>query len=154
MARQPDVRYIRLYTDGSAARKIETIAPVKTAQLPKIRKQKKIVLWIDPVAVLALAVAAVMMILMVVGVTKLHEAQQQTAAMEQYVQQLQERNETLRTAYAEGYDLEEVERTAHALGMVPTDHVKHVTIQVQTPEAAPKLTLWEQIGTFLAGLFA
>ena len=154
MARQPDVKYIRLYTDGSAACKIETIAPVKTAQLPKLRKQKKIVLWVDPVAVLALAVAAVMMILMVVGVTKLYEAQQQTAAMEQYVQQLQERNETLHNEYTEGYNLTEVERTAHALGMVPADQVKHVTIQVQTPEVTPKLTLWEQIGIFLANLFA
>jgi len=91
---------------------------------------------------------------MVVGVTKLHEAQQQTAVMEQYVEQLQEQNESLRAEYAEGYDLAEVERTARALGMVHADQVKHVTVQVQTPEPTPRHTLWEQIGMFLARLFA
>ena len=61
MARQPDVQYIRFYTDGSAARKVEVAGPVRNSALPqKPRKKKKIVLYVDPLAILGIFTAVIL----------------------------------------------------------------------------------------------
>jgi hypothetical protein len=154
MARQPDVQYIHLYTDGNAARKIAPVAPVHKAQIPKKRKQKKIIICVDPLAIMALTVAVVMMVLMAVGLTKLNQAREQTAVMEQYVNQLQNETQSLQEAYEAGYDLEHVEQTAKALGMIPAQDVEHITVQVHMPGAESEPTAWERLCVFLTGLFA
>ena len=155
MARQPDIQYIRFYTDGSAARKVAPVTPFKTIKLPKIKKLKRTVLHIDPIALAGIAMAAVMLVLMSVGILQLRNAQQELLAMTAYVDTLQEENTSLRETFAEGYDLEEIQRTALALGLVPKDQVRHVTIQVpqeQVEEEAPGA--WDRFYIFLTGLFA
>ena len=154
MARQPDVQYIRLYTDGSAARKLELVSPVRKAKAPRAKKQKKIILHIDPVAIFGILTAFVMLIVMASSYYNLNQAQENAAAMESYVQELREENAALWERYEAGYDLEEVERTALALGMVPTEQVEQVSVQVTLPEAQPTPNAWERLCTFLAGLFA
>ncbi len=154
MARQPDVEYIRFYTDGSAARKVAPVAPLKTIKLPKIKKHRRITLHIDPVAIGGIVMAAVMLVLMLVGVAKLVNTKQELQTMQGYVQTLQQENNSLEDTYLQGYDLEAVEQTALALGYVPVEQVKHVTIHVPQvqPEAQPGT--WERFYTFLTGLFA
>jgi len=154
MARQPDIQYIHMYTDGSAARKIAPVAPVHKAQIPRKRKQKKIIICVDPLAIMALTVAVVMMVLMAVGLTKLNQAREKTAVMEQYVSQLQNETKSLRQANEGGYDLNHVEQTAKALGMIPVEDVEHITVQVQMPEVESEPTAWERLCVFLTGLFA
>ena len=105
MARYADVQYIRLYTDGSAARKLEVPSVIKQQPRRKRKAQKKIILHVDPVAILGLAVAAVMLILMLTGVSELRAAQQKTAQMEQYVVSLEQNNAQLEENYHSGYDL-------------------------------------------------
>ena len=56
--------------------------------------------------------------------------------------------------YHDAYNLEEIEKTAMALGMVPVDQVAHRTIDVTAPMPEENISLWEQVGTFLSGLFA
>ena len=112
MARQPDVRYIRLYTDGSAARKMEVAAPVKTAKRNRPRKQKRILVFVDPVAILGILTAVVMLIVMFTSMHMLKQARYETAQMEQYVASLQEENKLLQEEFEAGYDLETVEQTA------------------------------------------
>ena len=73
--------------------------------------------------------------------------------MDAYVQTLRQENAVLQEAYDANCDLESVRQTAQALGMVPVEQVKQVTIRVQTPEPAQP-SGWEQIRLFLAGLFA
>ena len=154
MAQRLDVRYIRMYTDGSAARKIEVAGPSHKPAIPRPKKKKKIILHVDPVAIFGIMTAVVMLIIMMVSMGMLMDAQENTRAMESYVEKLQTENQRLRTEYEEGYDVAEVERTALALGMVPREQVRHVNLSVKTPNTAPTADAWDQIYVFLAGLFA
>ena len=153
MARKTDIQYIRLYTDGSAARKMQPVTPWKTAKLPKINKNKRITLHIDPVATIGIVVATVMLVLMLVGVGQLRAAQQQAAVMEQYMETLQNNNRVLQDTY-DAIDLDEVERMALALGMIPEEQAQHITMKVPAQQVNEQPGAWEQVWTFLTGLFA
>ena len=63
---------------------------------------------------------------MLVGMVRLNEVWNQQEQLENHVESLIERNEALWQEYESGYDLEEVEKTALALGMVPAQQVEHV----------------------------
>ena len=154
MAQRVDVRYIQFYTDGSAARKVTPVVPLETIRVPRVKKRKRIVVHIDPVAVLGIAVAAVMLVLMAVGLTQLRNARQELSAMSAYVDTLTEENASLNAAYSEGYDLDQVRTTALALGLVPVDQVRHVTVQVPVSQSEEAPGAWERFYTFLTGLFA
>ena len=153
MARQFDVQYIRSYTDGTAARKLDVPTPQKAVRRTAAVKRKKIVIHIDPVAIMGITMAVVMMVLMAAGFTKLLDAQNEMVQMEAYVQTLQQENERLQQEYDAGYDLENVRQTALALGMVPMEDVSQVSIRVSVPHE-PQPSGWEQFCTFLSGLFA
>ncbi len=155
MAQRTDIQYIRFYTEGSAARKIAPVDIRKTIRLPKIhKKHKKFTLLIDPIAIAGIAMAALMMILMIVGITQLVNTRQQAQTMAAYVETLQQENTSLQATYTEGYDLEAVEQTALALGLVPKEQVRHVTIHVPTEQTVTEPGPWERFCTFLTGLFA
>lgn len=156
MARINEVRYVNFYTVGSAAYKVEPTQAQQTkkAQLPKPRKARKIRVYVDPMAVLGMTVAFVMLIMMISGMVQLHGVRQQEQRMEAYVQQLQQENAKLEEQYHAGYDPEEIYEMATAMGMIPADQAQHIQVQVtlQEPEAEP--TGWENFCKFLAGLFA
>lgn len=154
MARQPDIQYIRFYTDGSAARKAAPVSYEKARKKPRARKQKQPVLYVDPLAILGVAAAAVLLIMMVVGLVNFYNAQHQLQVMENYVQQLAQENQQLQEKYDAGYDLEEIRKVAEALGMVPKEELESIIINIPAPEPEPEPTFWEKIGTFLSGLFA
>ena len=156
MARGTTVQYVQFYTAGSAARQVTPVVPLQKTAQPSKRKYKKIVLRVDPVAALGMVVAVLMLVLMISGFSQLQAAQAQTVAMEQYVQQLQAENAVLEAEYTAGYDAHEVEQMALALGMVPSSQVQHVNVQLSAPQepAVQTLSFWDQIGVFLAGLFA
>ena len=154
MARQPDVQYIRFYTDGNAARKIAPAAPMKTIRLPKVNIKKKVTLYVDPIAVAGIFMAIVMLVLMTVGVVQLSNARKELHTMTAYVDTLQQEQDSLMDTYSQGYDLESVEKTALALGLVPKDTVKHVQIRVPQEQIAEAPGPWESFYIFLTGLFA
>ena len=148
------VQYIRFDTVGSAARKAAPVSSVKKAVLPKPRKQKRKVVYVDPVATLGILVAVCMLIMMTAGIVEFLSVRQEAIQMERYVAQLSSQNEELSQAYEAGYDLETVEKIALALGMVPKDQVESIAIQVTVPEEVETMTVWDRIGIFLTGLFA
>jgi len=158
MARRPDIQYVCMYTDGSTARKVAPAFSVQPATtLPKIKKKKCRRIYIDPVATLGIVVAVCMLVLMAVGIARFASVRQQNQTMEQYVAQLESKNISLSQEYTSGYDLEEVEKTALALGMIPNDSIQRITIAVpaeQPEQIEQTATLWEHIGTFLTRLFA
>ena len=156
MAQRVDVQYIRFYTQGNAAKKVAPAANFFTSQLPKMKKRKLQRRYVDPVALLGTVVAVCMLIMMVVGVSQLRAEQEKTAAMVQYVEQLQDKKESLQAQYVEECDLEAVEKTALALGMIPQKDAEHTTIDVELPQTQEieQINLWQRIGTFLTGLFA
>ena len=154
MAQRLDVQYVQFYTDGSAARKVAPAAPLKTIRLPKIKKMKPIVLRVDPVAVAGIIVAALMLVLMCVGVAQLNSTRQELHTMRTYVENLRVENELLEDTFQKGYDLEQIERTALALGLVPKEQVKYVTVQVPEAVTEDAPGTWERFYIFLTGLFA
>ena len=105
-------------------------------------------------AIVAVAVAAVMLVLMFVGVSRLYRQQAQVAVSAEYLQQLQTKNLQLKDSYANGYDLEEVEKLAVALGMVPKDTLVQQQIQVTMPVSEQLPTGWENFCSFVRELFA
>ena len=154
MARHPSVEYIRFYTDGSAARKVEVAAPIKTMRLPRVKKQKLITLRIDPLALTAIVMTVLMAVLMIAGTVRLNTAQQETAAMQAHVEKLRDENAELKNYFQEKCDLNEIERTAMALGMVSQDQVTHISVRVLQETVEEQPGVWERFATFLAGLFA
>ena len=155
MAQRLDVQYVQFYTDGSAARKFAPLAPLKTMKLPKLKKAKRIVLHIDPVAVAGIAMAAFMIVLMLVGVSQLNQQRRELNQMTEYVEQLQVENQLLEGRFERNCDMEALEQTALALGLVPQDQVKHVTIAApEVEDHQEQQGTWERFYIFLTGLFA
>lgn len=154
MAVRTDIRYIQYYTDGSAARKIVSAAPKKTIKLPKIKKQKRVTLYIDPVAVASIGMALMMAVLIVVGMVQLNSARQEMHTMSSYVETLRQENVQLQQNFTESYDVEQIQRTALALGLVPKEQVQHITVELPVIEETAEPTAWERFTTFLTGLFA
>jgi len=154
VANQIDIRYINFSTEGNAARKFAP-AQKEKAQLPSARRRTRRVVTIDPLAMIGVAVAGCMIIFMGIGVLRLQAAQEKNVQMAQYVESLSEKNTALQAEFDAVCDLDEVRQLALALGMIPKLEAPQTDIRMYVPEepvAAP--SLWEQIGTFLAGLFA
>ena len=154
MASQIDIRYIDFSTEGNAARKFAPV-PQKRVQLPEAKRRTRCVLTIDPLAVVGVALAVCMLVLMGVGMFRLQAAKDRNVQMAQYVDSLTEKNTALREEFNEVCDLDEIRRLAMALGMIPKLEAPQTGISMYIPEETVDTpTLWEQIGTFLAGLFA
>ena len=155
MAQRRPIEYVQFYTIGTAAQKVEVAKPKLAEPVflpPIIHKRKKI--FVDPVAIFGVVVAVCMFFTMFVGVHHLRQVQKDAAAMEQYVLHLQQVNEEKKEIYHNSYTLEEVEKTALALGLVPMDQVAHHAIDVTEPEPPEAPSVWDSVGTFLSGLFA
>ncbi len=158
MARQPDIQYVRYYTAGSAARKLEPEKrPAKNgAKLPQIRRRvvKRRVIRIDPISVCAVFVATVMLISMAVGMLRLGDLTDQANQMEDYAATLSAENAALHNEYHAGYDLKDVEQKALDMGFVPEDQLQHITVKVEVPQPEPELTAWQEFCLFVTELFA
>ncbi len=159
MVQKPSIQYIQFYTQGSTAQKVTPEAfPSKVFDTPKVRKRKakskRKVVCLDPFAILGFVVAGAMLISMMAGVYQLHKTRQQAMEMEQYVQRLTAENDRLAKEFESGYDLAEIEKAALAMGMIPQEQATHLEVPMQMPQEEKAPTVWEQITTFLSGLFA
>ena len=155
MAQQTVVQYVRYYTPGSAAQKVLPASSFRKAVArPAAKKQRLHKVYIDPVATFGIVVAVCMLIFMAVGIAGLNRASREVQATQAYVDQLNQENERLSQQYRESYDLKEVEHLALVMGMIPQTEAARVTISVPHIQPEQEMTTWQQIGTFLTGLFA
>lgn len=163
MALQPDIQYVPFYyVDGSTARKAErrqAPAPQKAAAptaAPKRRRSKRKTVAVDPVALCGLLVVAVMICAMVAGYAEYTASLERNAQMSAYIDTLQEENAQLQQQYEAGYDLDQIQSVADALGMIPAEDAQQISMDVQLPQQEEQVQLgfWESFTTFLAGLFA
>ena len=155
MARKPDIQYVRFYTDGSAARRLEVQSPQKhKTAAPRPRKQQGYVIYVDPLAVAGILLAAVLLISMLVGSIQLAVARQQLSDTRAYVTTLRQGNAQLRKTYDEGYDLEEVEKSALAIGMIPVSQAQTFYVEVEKEEPVEEVTFWDRMSAKLEELFA
>ena len=155
MARKPDIQYIQFYTDGNAAKQMQTKPRVTMKYaLSKAKRPQPKVIYVDPLALGGMIVSAVMLILMIVGSVQLFALQEQTRQMESYVSYLYNENYHLKAAYEAGYDLEEIEKTAHVLGLVPVEE-KTVTVSMPVEKVTmQEPTMWQRMSAFFQSLFA
>lgn len=155
MARQPEIKYINAYVSGTMAYQLETpVRKKKQVKLPQMRRQKKTVIVVDPVAVGGIVVAVAMLVLLLAGFVRLQDAREEVQQLQTYVSSLQQENAALQDTYSSGYDLEEIEKIALAMGMVPSSQVHQISVSVTVPQAEPEPTAWESFCAFLTGLFA
>lgn len=152
MVRKPDIQYVRCYTDGSSARVLKPIFAAPKTKLPKLRKKRDLVIRLDPLAYVGVLVSLCMLVLMVVSCVQLANIQKQADRMDDYVDVLKEENARLADTYEKGYDLEDIRAKAEAMGMVPIEQVRRITVSV-TPPAQEAETREPGFLSFLTDLF-
>lgn len=157
MVRKPDIQYIdKFYVHGSEARVLELKTQKKKTKtvLPRFAPQKETVVRVDALSLCAIAVAVTMIVLMVVGAFQLKASYERYEAMSDYVISLQNENVKLSEKYYAGFDPVDIHWKATALGMIPMENAKTMTISVTIPEEEPVPTMWEDMVWFLKGLLA
>ena len=154
MAQQTVVQYVSFYTEGSAARKVIPLVSLDPVKKPKTKKKKLLKILVDPISLAAIVMSFMMLLLMGVGVVQLNAARENTARMAQYVEQLQNENQVLTDRFENELDLEDVERNALALGMIPAEQADTVILRVPTEPVEENPDAWQSVYTFLAALFA
>ena len=157
MARKPDIQYIdKFYVHGSEARVLELKPQKRKAKtvLPEAAPVKEKVVRIDLLSLSAIAVAAAMIVLMMVGCFQLKAAFDRTVDMSHYVISLQNENLELNKTYYAGFDAADIEQKALALGMIPMEKARTMTISGIVPEEVPAPTMWENFIWFMKGLLA
>ena len=157
MAMQPDIQYVRFYTAGSAARKLELQPEKKKAKIfapsqPQTRRKQKTLVYTDPISLCAVLVAGLMFIARAVGMLQLGSVNAESARMDSYVVELRAENTRLRNEYKSGYDLKDVEQKALEMGLVPIDQVEKVVIDAPEIAQDPEPGFWEKIGSFFSEL--
>ena len=156
MAKKPEIRYVgQFYVYGSEA---QAVAPKKRPQFqlpkPKLELQKIEKIYVDPVALIGLAVAVVMLVCMVVGACQIRSSWQEYKQMSHYLSELQRENARLEHTYHISYDMEEVEAKALAMGLVPMEQIPTMSVRVRMPVPEVEETAWDEFVWFVKGLFA
>lgn len=157
MAQKPKIQYIgQFYVHGSEAKELARKNEQKKAktELPLHRFERVRKVYVDPLAIGSILIAAVMLVTMVLGALSLQTAWQELGTARQYVYELQDTNRTLAAEYRSGYDLEEVRSAALALGMIPVEEAEVMHLNVTVPQQEPESTWLDDLVWFLEGLFA
>lgn len=127
MARKYNDRYVRFYTFGSTAAKLEQERSASLPQDTKPVKRKPIPF--DPVAFVGSAVAVLLAVLMVVGFYQVAHTTAQVHDMENRIVGLELEQQMLEERYKSGYDLNEVRIAAASMGMISAEDAKHVRVE-------------------------
>ena len=157
MVQKPKIQYVgQFYVHGSEARKLELQQEKKKAKtsLPAVRLQKIEKIYVDPVALVGIVVAVVMLVVMVVGALQIRDDWAEYERMSEYVSQLKRENARLEHAYRQEIDLEDIRTKALALGMIPKTEMEAIRVSVTIPEPAPVVSQIDEIKGFLEGMFA
>ena len=154
MARRNNERYVRYYTFGSTAAKLEKAE--RKAALPEYKTtQKRKPINFDPVSVLGNTVAVLLAVLMLVGIVQVAGTAAQVRDMQTKVTALELEQEMLLEKYESGYDLEEVRIAAESMGMIPAEEAVRVSVQVpEVPMEVQTLSWWDSFVMGLRQFFA
>ena len=153
MAQKPEIQYVeRFYIYGSEVPAENTR---DRSGEPPHRKQSQPVrkIYLDLGAVLWTAAAVVLMLTMIFSAVHLTQMWEEKELMQSYVANLQLNNSTLKHNYRISYNLEEIEKQAAELGLVPEDQVEVRYVRVTVPEHEEEWTMWGNIKWFFEGLF-
>lgn len=154
MARKTTERYVRYYTFGSTAAKLDRRE--RKAALPQYKTpEKRKPIPVDPVALVGSAVAVLLAILMLVGFAQVAHTSAQVKKLETQVMTLELEQEQLRQKYESGYDLEEVRAAAESMGMIPVEEAIHVRVELPAESVQIEhLSWWDSMMLSLRRFFA
>lgn len=155
MARKPDIQYVgQFYIHGSEARELARQEQAKHAKttLPLAGVQRIEKVYVDPIALMGIAVAVIMLVVMLIGALNIHQAWQEHQAMSAYLGELKQCNTVLEHSYRSGFDPEDIRAKATAMGMVPLAEANVVDVYVTMPVVEEEPTWWEDVRWFLEGL--
>ncbi len=148
-AKQPQGQYINQYISGTMAYQPEVShRREKKARLPKPRRERKLLIEIRPAALLGIGLAVVLLVMLVSGAVQMFAAQREAEQLQAYVQTLQQTNAELADTYASGYDLEEIQDLAVAMGMIPAEQAEQTQVSVTLPKETAEPTAWESFVAF------
>ena len=84
MVRKPDIQYVgQFYIHGSEARKLEPVQEKQPkTRLPLVPAEKVQLVYLDPVAITAIAAAVVLLVTMVAGILAVQNSWQEYEVME------------------------------------------------------------------------
>ena len=157
MNQKPKIQYVgQFYVHGSEARQLQLQEERRQAKtkLPHARVQTIEKIYVDPVALVGIVVAVVMLVTMVLGAVQLKRDWDHYEHVSTYVSELKRENARMSHAYHASYDLEDIKSKALAMGMVPKSELETMTVTVTVPEQEVELTRMEEVKLFLEGLFA
>ena len=157
MAQKPKIQYVgQFYVHGSEARALQLEEERKKAKArrPLAKLQQVELIYVDPVAVLSIVVSFIMLATMLTGALALKEDWAAYEQMSAYVSYLKQENARLEKEYRAGYDLEDIQSKALALGMVPRDQLERRTVTVTVPVEEPEPSRVELIKTYFEDMFA
>ena len=157
MNQKPKIQYVgQFYVHGSEARQLQLQEQKRQAKtkLPLSRIQQIEKIYVDPVALVGIVVAVVMLVTMVLGAVQLKRDWDQYERVSAYVSELKRENARMNHAYRASYDLEDIKTKALAMGMVPKSELQTLSVEVTVPVPEAEPTRMEEIRFFLEGLFA
>ena len=156
MTQKPKIQYVgQFYVYGSEAKApaLKEKKKPKT-KLPQAKRETVTEITLEPLALGSIAVTVVLLVALAVSAFQLRSAWQDYTVMSGYVDRLTTTNVELLETYRASYSLDDVEIQAQALGMVPVEQVKTVTVRLTPPVTQAEETLWDDIVWFFKGLFA
>lgn len=146
MAKRDEIQYVRYYAYGSAAVKTQPEPRRRAeAEVQPVPQAEPIAVPFSPVAVFGAAVAVVMLLLVLVGFVQLNRQNTEIQTMELYISNLKSENYAMNKEYQAGYDLDEIKTAAEAMGLVPVEQVRHVTVRFPEPETVVELPWYQQV---------
>ena len=145
MVQKPKIQYIgQFYVYGSEARALEQEQKKQAkTKLPLAKLETIEKIYVDPVALAAIGVAVILLVVMLFGAAQLQKDWASYQQMADYVTELKTENARLDQTYRAGYDLEDIEMKALAMGLVPGSELKSMAVTITIPEKAPVMT-WDQ----------
>ena len=87
------------------------------------------------------------------GFFQINGLNDQISDMERQISTLKSQQYALQKQYNAEIDLEEIRQTAEAMGMVPVDSVRHVTITIPQPVEEPELSWWQELWLEFKAMF-
>ncbi len=157
MAQKSKIQYVgEFYVHGSEAKKLAPKAEPrqKKAALPILRLTPAKQVAVDPLAIVSIGLALVLLICMMSQVGAIQSDWAEYEQMSGYVTELRRQNAELAYTYRSGYDLDLIEAQALSMGLVPAADLQSEFLYVTEPVPRQELTYWQELGWFLKGLFA
>lgn len=153
MAQKTQIQYVgQFYVYGSEAQKVEEAPKKILPKLPAIHLERFQTIYIDPVALLGVAAAVVMLVLLIVGSFHMRDTRAEYERMSNYLSDLKRQNATLSHTYHTSYDLEEIRKAAKKIGMVEREEAEGFTVFFSVPVAEKEPTAWDNFIWLISGL--